>query len=331
MCSSDLVETPSVIPHAIIESIPGMVTGGLAGRALAPAITRVAARFGFPAAVATVSKAATPGAAKLVPTAAAETIGAGVGEGLVGAGSAAEQFRQGNDDGLMTGKQVAAAIGTGLTTSIIGAGGNRLADALKLESLPTVMVRGGLSHPKATLVPRLASVLGGAVSEGVLQEMPQSALEQMWSNWATGKPLYENVGAAAAFGGITGAAMGGGVNLMLGPHAPVAPAVPPALNAALAAAQARKQAILSPAVSAPTPVVTAPTPVVTASTPVVTASTPAVTAPTPTVTASTPASRRFPSPPAAPMLPPAPSPGPAPVAPAPAGVSVSVPTSTPPV
>ena len=328
---SAVVENPSVIPHAIIESIPGMVTGGLAGRALAPAITRVAARFGFPAAVATVSKAATPGAAKLVPTAAAETIGAGVGEGLVGAGSAAEQFRQGNDDGLMTGKQVAAAIGTGLTTSIIGAGGNRLADALKLESLPTVMVRGGLSHPKATLVPRLASVLGGAVSEGVLQEMPQSALEQMWSNWATGKPLYENVGAAAAFGGITGAAMGGGVNLMLGPHAPVAPAVPPALNAALAAAQARKQAILSPAVSAPTPVVTAPTPVVTASTPVVTASTPAVTAPTPTVTASTPASRRFPSPPAAPMLPPAPSPGPAPVAPAPAGVSVSVPTSTPPV
>ena len=173
---SAVVENPSVIPHAIIESIPGMVTGGLAGRALAPAITRVAARFGFPAAVATVSKAATPGAAKLVPTAAAETIGAGVGEGLVGAGSAAEQFRQGNDDGLMTGKQVAAAIGTGLTTSIIGAGGNRLADALKLESLPTVMVRGGLSHPKATLVPRLASVLGGAVSEGVLQEMPQSEI-----------------------------------------------------------------------------------------------------------------------------------------------------------
>ncbi|WP_180288414.1 LPD38 domain-containing protein [Delftia sp. 60] len=51
------------------------------------------------------------------------------------------------------------------------------------------------------------------VSEAVLQELPQSAQEQMWQNYAEGKPLMEGVARAGTEGAIAGGVMGAGANV----------------------------------------------------------------------------------------------------------------------
>src|SRR3989475_766212 len=76
--------------------------------------------------------------------------------------------------------------------------------------------------PRSTLFPYTtlfrsavgpASDLGGMVSEAVLQELPQSAQEQMWPNYAEGKPLMEGVARASTEGAIAGGVMGAGANV----------------------------------------------------------------------------------------------------------------------
>ncbi|MEN6629533.1 MAG: hypothetical protein ABFC42_07805, partial [Sulfuricella sp.] len=52
-------------------------------------------------------------------------------------------------------------------------------------------------------------VIESGISEGVFEELPQSAQEQMWQNFATGKPIMDQVGNQAAMGMLAGAAMGG--------------------------------------------------------------------------------------------------------------------------
>jgi len=51
----------------------------------------------------------------------------------------------------------------------------------------------------------------GTFKEGVLEEMPQSAQEQVFTNLALGKPWDEGVAEAAAQGMVAGAGMGGGM------------------------------------------------------------------------------------------------------------------------
>src|SRR5256885_16896833 len=65
-----------------------------------------------------------------------------------------------------------------------------------------------------------ASDLGGMVSEAVLQELPQSAQEQMWPNYAEGKPLMEGVARASTEGAIAGGVMGAGANVSGGAERP---------------------------------------------------------------------------------------------------------------
>lgn len=177
---------PSVIAQSVVESLPLLLPGAAAARGIGAA-TKVA-----------------------------PYIAGAAGEGLVGAGSAAEQLRQGSEDGTISGKQTLGALASGVGTAGFGALGGKLASStigkkLGISDIDTVLA-GGASNPANVGLAKRA--LSGAVSEGVLEELPQSMWEQAAQNYATDKPLGEGVGQAGAIGLLAGTAMGGTFNAM---------------------------------------------------------------------------------------------------------------------
>lgn len=162
------IERPSVIGQSVAESLPLLLPGAAAARGISAA-TKVA-----------------------------PYIAGAAGEGLVGAGSAAEQLRQGSEDGAISGKQTLGALASGVGTFGFGAAGGKLASSaigkkLGISDIDTVLA-GGASNPASVGLAKRA--LSGAVSEGVLEELPQSMWEQAAQNYATDKPLGEGVGQA---------------------------------------------------------------------------------------------------------------------------------------
>ncbi|MFG0610830.1 PLxRFG domain-containing protein [Delftia sp. WSY_14] len=197
------VENPSNIVGAVVESLPAMGAGGVAARALG-----AATRLG---------QAGAKGAA---------AAGA-LGEGVVGAGSAAEQIRQETDDGLLTPGQVAAAAATGAATAGFGYAGGRVAQRLGIGDAETMLAQGNkgiakqfaddaataasnslLQQRAVKSIPR--QVIEGAISEGFLEELPQSVAEQIFQNLALGKDWSQDVDTAVVLGTLSGTAMGGG-------------------------------------------------------------------------------------------------------------------------
>ena len=197
------VENPSNIVGAVVESLPAMGAGGVAARALG-----AATRLG---------QAGAKGAA---------AAGA-LGEGVVGAGSAAEQIRQETDDGLLSPGQVAAAAATGAATAGFGYAGGRMAQRLGIGDAETMLAQGNqgiakqfaddaamaatnplLQQRAVKSIPR--QVIEGAISEGFLEELPQSVAEQIFQNLALGKDWSQDVDTAVVLGTLSGAAMGGG-------------------------------------------------------------------------------------------------------------------------
>ena len=171
------VQNPSTIAATTLESLPSMLGGaGLA-------------RFGL----------------KVAPRIGAVAAGA-MGEGAIGAGSAAEQIRSESADGTLTAKQSLSAIGSGIGTGVLGFAGGKLAQKLGVADVDTLLAQGG---PRATAQGFVSQVGKAGMSEGAFEELPQSMQEQMWQNFATGKPIMEGVGNAAATGLLAGAAMGG--------------------------------------------------------------------------------------------------------------------------
>lgn len=183
------LSNPSMITNTVVESLPSMVMGGLAGRGL---------------------NVASKGLINPVAAGAA-------GEGLVMAGAQAEQIRQNTDDGLLTGKQVAAAAGTGVAGSLLGFLGGSVARKLGFEDVDTLMARGIKPEQVASEISQIPfssipkSVVLGAISEGLLEEMPQSVTEQVLQNYALDKDLFEGVDDAIVMGTLAGMAMGGTV------------------------------------------------------------------------------------------------------------------------
>lgn len=172
-----MLENPSTIAGTVAESVPLMLGGGAVARGLG-ALPKLGA----------ITRAA-------------------IGEGAVGAGASAEGLRQQSDDGLLTGRQAAAAVGTGVGTGLLGAAGGSVARRLGIADVDTSLAGGAAAT--AAVRPKLARrALAGAVSEGVLEEAPQSAQEQAWQNFANDKPLGEGVAEATAAGLLTGTAIG---------------------------------------------------------------------------------------------------------------------------
>lgn len=219
------VENPSVIAHSVVESLPLMGAGGVLARGGLSLAGQVAPRV-----------AAAPGAG---------IVAGAVGEGAVGAGSAAEQIRQQTADGMLTGGQAGLAAASGGATALFGYLGGKVAQKLGIADVDT-MLAGAATNP-AVRKGVVRSTLEGAFAEGVLEELPQSISEQVLQNIALDRPLDEGVDQAAVLGLLSGGLMGGGANLVSSmgaepasglpdpatrppqpPAAGPAPAVPPA-------------------------------------------------------------------------------------------------------
>lgn len=179
------IENPSTILQTVVESAPSMLGGG----------------------------AAAQGLGKLGLLARSPVARGAIGEGLVAGGQSAEQIRQENPDGLLTPKQSLAAGLSGVTTGTIGFGGGKLAQKLGILDPQTVLA-GSSKLPKGLDKHTFGNVLKGFLSEGALQELPQSATEQMWQNYAQDKPLLEGVPEASATGLLAGGVMGAGANFL---------------------------------------------------------------------------------------------------------------------
>lgn len=200
-----MLANPSTIAQTAIESIPAMGLGGAVGRG----VLAVAPKLGALGAAA-------------------------VGEGAVGAGTAAEQIRQQSGGDLSLG-QSGAALASGIGTGVFGLVGGRLAQKLGIGDIDTMLVRAGAPQQSGKGVAR--RMLEGGVSEGVFEELPQSMQEQIWQNAAMDRPLMDGVPESAAqgllvgglFGGVAGGALGGRST----PAADTPPAVDPATGAPL--------------------------------------------------------------------------------------------------
>ena len=186
--AGEAIRNPSVIYHEGVKAVPAMLGGQLIGRALLGMAPKMSG-----------------------------AVASALGEGTVMTGQQAEQIRQQTEDGLLTAKQSGLALATGTLGGLTSALGNKLAGRWGLVDPDQVGVRMGVkagaaiadeSKPPMGLARR---TLGGALAEGVVEEAPQSAIEQAAQNLALDRPVEEGVGGAVALGMLTGGAMGGGV------------------------------------------------------------------------------------------------------------------------
>lgn len=180
------LSNPSLILNPVAESVPSMLGGAAIGRGIAAAAPRVA-----------------------------PVLAAAGGEGAVMAGQQAAQIRDESDNGLLTPAQSGAAVATGALGTVFGYAGGRLAQKLGIGDVDTMLTRGitpqqvadDLARAPAKSIPR--QVIEGAISEGFLEELPQSVSEQIIQNLALNKPWSEGVDDAAVMGTLAGMAMGG--------------------------------------------------------------------------------------------------------------------------
>lgn len=184
--TKNAIKNPSLITNTVAESLPSMFLGGALGRA---------------------SGIANP------------VVAGAVGEGAVMAGSQAEQIRQETVDGRLTADQSLASVGTGALGGLFSLAGGRLAQKMGLSDVDTAMQTGRLTTQQVgeeiAKTPMRAiptAVIKGAISEGFLEELPQSVSEQILQNLALDKPWHDGVENAAVMGTLAGMAMGGTVS-----------------------------------------------------------------------------------------------------------------------
>ena len=173
------LQNPSTIATSIGESLPQMIGGAGIARGILKAAPKVGA-----------------------------VVAGGLGEGILGAGSAAEDIRAQNANKLLTTEQSLAALGSGAGTAAFGVAGGRLAQKLGLDDVQTMLATGSSLGPAKSVVDFTKRAIGSGISEGVFQEMPQSGQEKMWMNYATDRPLMEGVPEAMGMGAVTGFGMG---------------------------------------------------------------------------------------------------------------------------
>lgn len=223
---SALAENPSVVAHTALESAPSLLGGAGIAR----------------------------GALKAAPKLAPYVAGA-IGEGAMSAGQTAEAIRGENPDHLLTPKQSALSGLSGLVTGGIGTAAGKFANKANIANIETMLAGGSGNTINKGMVRQVAE---GALTEGVLEELPQSMQEQALKNIAQGKPWNEGVTEAGAQGMVTGGLMGaggGGFNAVTqhptaspqpadqNASQPIQPVSDGALGSALAAAGIGKQQI----------------------------------------------------------------------------------------
>ena len=166
---------PAYMGNQIAGSIPGIVAGGVAARS-AMTYSRLAP-VAEDAAAGIAARSAVPGMLERATGEWAAPIAGGIGEGAVQAGQQMDGYK-----GDEQGRNAVAALGSGLIDAVMAVGAGRLANKMGLETADTAMAKAFDNQVRSDLS-RLSlgkRVAGGAISEGVLQELPQSAQEAVW-------------------------------------------------------------------------------------------------------------------------------------------------------
>lgn len=183
------LRNPGNVAGLVVESIPSMLAGGLVGRA------------------------ALAGAARFAPAAAAAPIAPVVagaaGEGAMIAGQSMDNI----SDDVAARRAAAASAAAGLAGGALGVAGGALARRIGVVD-PETAIAGGLAATGRAPMGFTRRVLGGAASEGVFEELPQSITEQGLQNWAEGRQLDEGLARAAVEGTVAGGLMGAGANVL---------------------------------------------------------------------------------------------------------------------
>lgn len=246
-----LVENPSAAVGSMVESAPMMIgTAGAARWAAAKMLSAAGITAGTADAAAFLAK----------PSVIAKLTGIGSAtEGALAAGSIQEQGRQAGRDYTDT---APAAIAGGAITGAIGFVTSKI-PGFKDAEVSAAIAGMGKQTTRQTLLETGKEIAKGTFKEGVLEELPQSAQEQVFTNLALGKPWGEGVPEAAAQGMVAGAGMGGGMSTYsAGRNAltqgadpaanpvigiPISPATNPTVNATQAPqATAAEKALLTP-------------------------------------------------------------------------------------
>lgn len=223
------VKNPRSILGSIAESAPGMVggmgvTNALAGRIAAKAALATAEGAAASAAELAAGKTATEAAKAAISTeagkkaadAAIEAAGTrliATGAATEGAQSSGQIADQAQGAGRNYSDYALPALAAGAGTAAIGLGAGKL-----MGDSATELATGARS---AGVHGNLATRAGKEfLSEGVLEEMPQSAQEQVFTNMAMGDDLGKGVANAAGTGLIVGGAMGAGMGALQKHHGP---------------------------------------------------------------------------------------------------------------
>ena len=172
----ETLSNPRTLLGNTVESLPSIVAGGLGGKALL-------------------------GAKALAPA---------LGEGAVMAGQQME-----NIDGSVDPQKAAAlSLGTGAIGAGLGLAGGKVAQ--KAGWVDPESAIGGIAQQAVPGKPLStpARIAGGAASEGLLEELPQSIVEQGAQNIAEDKPLTQDMARSAVQGALSGGLMGGAFNVV---------------------------------------------------------------------------------------------------------------------
>lgn len=234
---------PSAIVQTVAQSIPPMVSGARLGGAIA-GLTKWAPELVGKAAEAEAFAAKTAGvkegirqallgnpkeAAKFFEEGAKRakdilsqgekdilkrwaTIG-GIAEGAVTAGQNLSQVRGEAPEGEVTATQALTMGFSGALTGLIGVAGGRLAARMGIPDFDTLAAAGRKGFVADKELGIFKRLIGGAIQEGIFEELPQSIQEQMAQNIAQGKPISEGALEAGAMGMLAGFAQSMGVNV----------------------------------------------------------------------------------------------------------------------
>uniref|UniRef100_A0A6M3KQ94 Putative methyltransferase n=1 Tax=viral metagenome TaxID=1070528 RepID=A0A6M3KQ94_9ZZZZ len=184
-----LVNNPSVAVGGVVESAPGMLTIMGATRSFA---LKAMAEAGV--------KRGTPEAAAFLNSIKSKLLAVGAtAEGAQSTGTIQEQGRQVGKDWSET--VLPATVAGAGTAGISFLGGKFLPD---VEVNAAIARLGGGVKGKSTLLQMGKIVAKTMFKEGVLEEMPQSWQEQIFTNLALGKPWDEGISEAAAQGLVIG-------------------------------------------------------------------------------------------------------------------------------
>lgn len=194
------LDEPRALLNGIGESLPSMIPSTTAARATAA--TMLAAKGLVPGSKAAATYLATkPAMARLASAAA---VGEGTASGL-------STYSTGRDAGKSIEEAGGYALAAGAGTAAIGRFASKWIPDVEAE-LGRALAGGKAAAEGIKGAAR--NIMMGAISEGALQEFPQSIQEQIWANLAEDKPWDEGLGTAGGSGFVMGMGMGAGTQTM---------------------------------------------------------------------------------------------------------------------